>query len=314
MDDNGKGTRHFDTTNTQGDPDLVRILPDDVDGTPAQARQDAKATSSSWLEPYDPAPSRRATGSGTPRAVQQQSPPPEYIDAPLAPSTASQQRRSKNGPSACAIVAGTFAILVLSCLALAFATFKGGVDGLGKLTGLVPSLGSLGLVTTPTVTIDTSRPSVVESVRALSRLETVHYQVEKIISGKSSGPLPDFLTSDKILLVAHGEVIAGIDLSKLRPQDIEVNGTAVTMTLPAPEILVSKLDNDKTYVYDRQTGLFNKPDANLKSQLRTAAEQQIVLSAQEDGILDKAKQNAEDTVRSLVKGLGYQDVEFKEAP
>ena len=263
MDDNGKGTRHFDTSNTQGDPNSARILPDDVDGTPAPARQNSGTTSDSWLEPYNPAPKRKAVGSRASSAIQQQA-LPEYIDAPLAPTPAAPQTRSKGGPSTCAIIAGTFAILVLSCLALAFATFKGGVDGLGKLTGLIPSLGSLGLVTTPTVTIDTSRPSVVESVRALSKLETVHYQVEKIISGKSSGPLPDFLTSDKILLVAHGEVIAGVDLSKLRPQDTEVNGTAVTMTLPSPEILVSKLDNDKTYVYDRQTGLFNKPDPNLR--------------------------------------------------
>src|SRR4051794_36576646 len=121
MDDNGKGTRHFDTSNTQGDPDSVRILPDDVDGTPAQARQNSSMTSDSWLEPYNPAPTRKAASGRASSAVQQQ-PLPEYINAPLGPTPVAPQRRSKNGPSACAIIAGTFAILVLSCLALAFAT------------------------------------------------------------------------------------------------------------------------------------------------------------------------------------------------
>src|SRR5206468_8387032 len=130
------------------------------------------------------------------------------------------------------------------------------LDGLNRLAGSVPSFG-LNLVTTPTVTIDTNRPSVIEGVRALNRLETVNYDLEKVISGKSSGPLFDFLTSDKILLVAHGEVVGGVDLGKLTPQDIGIEGDKVTIKLPGPEILYSKLDNDKTYVYDRQTGLLS---------------------------------------------------------
>ena len=184
---------------------------------------------------------------------------------------------------------------------------------MGKLTGIIPSFG-FGLVTTPTVTIDTSRPSVIEQVRALGRLETVHYQMEKVVSGKSTGPLPDLLTSDKILLVAHGEVVAGVDLTQMSASDVRVSGSTVTMKLPEPQILYSKLDNDKTYVYDRQTGIFSKPDPRLESQVRAAAEQQIVQAATEDGILDKARENARQTLRSLAKGLGYEDVRFEGGP
>jgi hypothetical protein len=198
-------------------------------------------------------------------------------------------------------------------LLLVFATLRDGLSGLQKLTGIVPSF-DLHLLSTPTVTIDTSRPSVVERVQALSKLETVHYQIEKVISGTSSGPLPEPLTGDKILLVAHGEVVAGIDLSKVKPQDVEETGTAVTLTLPAPEILLSKLDNDKTHVYDRQTGIFSKPDPDLESKLRSTAEREIVQAAQEDGILSQATSNAEQTLRTLLEGLGYKDIEFKEQP
>jgi hypothetical protein len=218
----------------------------------------------------------------------------------------------RQGPSACSIFAITFLLLALACSLLAFGTVQQGFDGLGKLSGIIPTFPDLGLVTTSTVTIDNSRPAVISSVRALSKLETVHYEMEKVVSGESTGPLPDFLTSDKILLVAHGQVVAGIDLSKIEPGDITVEGETVTITLPEPEILYSRLDNDKTYVYDRQTGIFSKPDPNLETQIRQAAEEQIKLAAIEDGILAKAIANGEQVVRTLITGLGYKDVEFED--
>jgi len=196
---------------------------------------------------------------------------------------------------------------------LTFATLQGGLSGLGKLGGLVPSLG-LSFATTPTVTIDTSRPSVIEQVRSLSKLETVHYDLEKVITGKSSGPLFDFLTSDKILLVAHGEVVGGVDLGSVTTDAVKVDGDRVTIRLPRAEILYSKLDNDKTYVYDRQTGLLSKPDPNLESRLRVAGEEQIVEAAKEDGILSKAEENVKQTLRIMLHGLGYGDVQFEEEP
>lgn len=211
------------------------------------------------------------------------------------------------GPSACAIMAITFSLLLLSCAALFFFAIGKGWDGLGKLGGFF-SFPNLGM--TQTVTIDTSQPTVIDKIQALSRLETVHYELEKVVSGKSSGPLPDFLTSDKILLVAHGEVIAGVDLSQVMTSDIKVVSGTVTIRLPDSEIFVSTLDNDKTYVYDRQTGIFNKPDPNLETDIRRVAEQEITKTAMEDGILEKAKENAKGVLRALILGLGYKEVEF----
>lgn len=293
MDDESSGrTRHFTREEGEG----VRILPEGVTNTGADDRR--------RIEPYMPESPQRRSASV-----------PALASRTTAAITVEERRepaRAARGPSTCSIVAATFGLLGLSCMLLLFATLQGGLDGLGKLTGIIPSI-SLPL-RTPTVIIDTSRPSLVQSVRALSKLETVQYQVEKVISGKSEGPLPDFLTSDKILLVAHGEVVAGVDLGSLGEGDITVISDSVTIRLPNPQILYSKLDNDKTYVYDRQTGVFNKPDPNLESQMRAEAEKQIRAAAEEDGILRKARENAEQTLRTLVKGLGYEEVEFEEGP
>lgn len=286
-------SREFEAIGLDEGAETARILPDDV------MEQSQPYEAGSAYKPYEPASTRRAQVRAS-SARTARTPLPSVVQA-------------RRGPSACVILAGTFSLLAIACALLAFATLQGGLNGLGRLTGIVPDFGKL-LVTTPTVTIDTSRPTVIDQVRALNRLETVNYQLEKVVSARSSGPLPDFLTSDRILLVAHGEVVGGVDLSKLAPGDIKVTTDTVTLKLPAPEILYSKLDNSKTYVYDRQTGIFSKPDPNLETQIRQVAEQQIVQAALEDGILDQARTNAQSVIRSLIIGLGYRRVDFTQGP
>ncbi|MEP6774266.1 MAG: DUF4230 domain-containing protein [Chloroflexota bacterium] len=328
MDDeqnaSGNRHRHFDgqdarDTSENSGPDTVRILPDS--GHPHDdsdewyvERPVVRSGTLYTRVPVDPTQTLgeqdRTTQSAPPAQSKQIEPVGDRIlqGQSQPPAQTSQPRKR---PSGCAIVGFTVSLLLVSCALLSFVTLRNGLDGLGKLGGLIPSFG---LVTTPTVTIDTSRPTVIDQIRALARLETVHYQLEKVISGKASGPLPDFLTSDKILLVAHGEVIAGVDLAELGPGDITVVSDTVTIRMPKALILSSKLDNDKTYVYDRQTGIFNKPDVNLETQIRQVAEQQIVQTAMEDDILGKAQKNAEDVIRTLVNGLGYSNVRFVEGP
>jgi hypothetical protein len=78
-----------------------------------------------------------------------------------------------------------------------------------------------GFLTGRTTTIDTSSVSVVEEVRRLSRLETVVYSIDKVVEGQRENVLlPSFLAGDKLLLIAHGEVIAGIDMAQLKSGDV----------------------------------------------------------------------------------------------
>jgi len=160
--------------------------------------------------------------------------------------------------------------------------------------------------------IDISSPAVVEKIRQLSRLETVVYSLDKIVEGDRQSPyLPDFLVGDKLLLVAHGEVIAGVDLGQLKPGDVSVRGDAVQVRLPAPQVLSTRIDNDRTRVYSRTTGLLVPADPNLESQVRLVAEQQIAQAALADGILDKARQNARTSVTALLYGLNFHTVDVQ---
>jgi hypothetical protein len=164
----------------------------------------------------------------------------------------------------------------------------------------------------PTPTVVADPVSIIHEVRSLARLETIQYSVEKVITADSGRKELTALFGDKLLFVAHGEVIAGMDFEKIQLGDITLNGKFVTVKLPKPEVLVTRLDNQKSYVYDRQTGLLVRQNIELETLARQSAEQEINKTAVEDGILKQAQTNAENYLDRLIRSLGYEDVIFTE--
>lgn len=164
----------------------------------------------------------------------------------------------------------------------------------------------------PTPTVLPDPVTVIHDVRTLARLETVQYTIEKVVTAERGQNAFAPLFGDKLLFVAHGVVIAGVDLRKLSPDDLAVREGALHVTLPPAEVFVATLDNEKSYVYDRDTGLLTHGDINLETSARQAAEQAIKEAAIEDGILDIARQNAETYLERLFRTLGYPIVIFEE--
>ncbi|HEY6251597.1 MAG TPA: DUF4230 domain-containing protein [Candidatus Angelobacter sp.] len=166
-------------------------------------------------------------------------------------------------------------------------------------------------VTGRTLSIDVSQPTVVDRIQRLQRLETVVYTVDKIVTGAKENPIfPDFLAGDRLLMLVHGEVIAGIDFTDLKPGDVRLNGKQIQLHLPAPQVFRTRIDSAKTRVYSRQTGLLVPTDPNLETQVRQEAERQLQEAAMADGILRTAQQNAASTIRSLLQGLGFAKIDF----
>ena len=167
-------------------------------------------------------------------------------------------------------------------------------------------------VTGRTLSIDVSQPTVVDRIQRLQRLETVVYTMDKLVTGAKENPIfPDFLAGDRLLMLVHGEVVAGIDFSNLKPGDVTVDGKEVHLRLPAPQVFSSRLDSAKTRVYSRQTGLLVPTDPNLETQVRQEAERQLQEAAMAGGILRTAQQNATATITSLLQGLGFEKIEFE---
>jgi hypothetical protein len=167
-------------------------------------------------------------------------------------------------------------------------------------------------VTGGTLSIDVSQPTVVDRIQRLQRLETVVYTMDKLVTGAKENPIfPDFLAGDRLLMMVHGEVVAGIDFSNLKAGDVKVEGKQVHLHLPASQVFSTRLDSAKTRVYSRQTGLLVPTDPNLETQVRQEAERQLQEGALADGILKTAQQNAASTITSLLQGLGFEKIEFE---
>jgi hypothetical protein len=169
-------------------------------------------------------------------------------------------------------------------------------------------------VTNPTPTIIPDPVTIFREIESLSKLETASYSVEKIITAESGqGPF-GFLFGDRLILVAHGKVVAGVDLGKMDDGDIRVDASeTVYVTLPPAEVLHYYLDNEKSYIYDRDTGFVGMNPA-LESEARRAAEEEILNASLEDGILDFAQENAEAYVTRLILSLGFERVELTAGP
>lgn len=165
-------------------------------------------------------------------------------------------------------------------------------------------------IVNPTPTIIPDPVTIIREVRSLSRLETASYTIEKIITAESGqGPF-SFLFGDRLILVAHGQVIAGVDLEKIQESDVAVNADGtVFIDLPPAEVFVTVLDNRQSYIYDRDTGMIGL-NPSLETAARQAAEDELLQAAIEGGLLETAQQNAEVYLRHLVLALGFQDAKF----
>ena len=162
----------------------------------------------------------------------------------------------------------------------------------------------------PTPTIIPDPVTIISDVHALARLETIQYSVEKVITAETGQGTFAFLFQDKLLFVAHGTVIAGIDLDKLKPEDMKLVNGVLNVRLPQAEIFVATLDNNKSYVYSRDTGVLTQQTKDLETLARQSAEEEIRKAALEDGILNLAQQNAEAYLTKFFGALGYPNPVF----
>lgn len=162
----------------------------------------------------------------------------------------------------------------------------------------------------PTPTVIPDPVTIIREVQSLARLETIQYSVEKVITAEINQGVFGPLFGDRLLFVAHGYVIAGVDLAEIASEDLWLEDGILYAKIPAAEVFVATLNNEQSYIYDRETGILRKSDPDLETSARIAAEQEILKAAINDGILEQAQQNAEVYLERLFNALGYLRVEF----
>jgi hypothetical protein len=181
---------------------------------------------------------------------------------------------------------------------------------LGLVCGV--KLSGLFSVSSPARRYDTA--VLLKQVQSLSELVTVKYVMEKteVWDDPPQNVLAQFFSGDNhILLLAHGIVKAGVDLSRLKPEDLHVQGTTVTIKLPPADITDAYLDDTQTKVVERKTGFLRTFDKDLEQNIRSVAIEDIRNAAGRGGIREEADKRARAVLTSLFHQLGFEKVEFQ---
>jgi hypothetical protein len=157
----------------------------------------------------------------------------------------------------------------------------------------------------------TTLPAVIEQLRPLSRLQTEEYFLSTIVQ-VTKPRLIGGIAEEKLVFVACGRVTAGVDLSKIKEEDIRSDGRSVTIRLPDAEIFGTALDDDQdcTYVYEHSHPLLTEPSKELEAEARRNAGENFRQTALENGILEKANVRAQEEIARLLLLTGYETVEF----
>ena len=192
-------------------------------------------------------------------------------------------------------------IIVLFLLALLF--------GVGLVLGLfLPRWG--GFHSAPKVY---NTATLLQQVQTLSQLVTVKYVLEKveILDDPPQNAIRALLPDNtRVILLAHGIVKAGIDLSQLKAADLEISGRNVSIRLPPVQITDAYLDEKQTQVLERNTGILRDFNKDLEQTARLNAIGDITRAARAGGILKDADERARVQVSNLFKQLGFEKVEF----
>jgi hypothetical protein len=160
-------------------------------------------------------------------------------------------------------------------------------------------------------------PALITQIQTLSELVTVKYVIEKIevLEVPSENIVGQMIGSqNRMLLLAHGVVKAGINFERLKAEDVKIEGKNVFIKLPMPEITDAYLDEKETKVIDRSTGLLAPPDKDLEQTTRQNAVDNIRRAARNSGILRDAESRAKAQLRALLTQLGFEQVEFAGEP
>ena len=151
---------------------------------------------------------------------------------------------------------------------------------------------------------------IVQQIQDIQELATTKQTLETIVPVSADRKLGDIpVATTRLLYVARGEIKAGVDLNELTDSDIKVNNNSIEISLPPAKILDSKIDVNRSRVYDYDRGFLNLgPD--VAPQLQTLAQRKtlvkIVNTACNEGILEEANDRAKQTVSQLLVNTGYQ--------
>jgi hypothetical protein len=195
------------------------------------------------------------------------------------------------------------------------------VAGLGRVSGLLPSLGN----PFSTESVDRSQPTVLEAIKDLSEYRAATGQFQVILDVEDDTRfVPSFLRGERTVFLAGGTVDASVDFSKLARGEVEVSddGTAVTIRLPRAHLSPPRIDPERSYVVSRNRGLLDRAASVFSDsptgerELYLLAEEKLAAAAADSDLAERAQDNTRAMLESMLRSLGFEqvDVVFERNP
>ena len=160
-----------------------------------------------------------------------------------------------------------------------------------------------------------STATVVKDLRDVARLEALAMHVEKVVdvSDHQKAVFGTIPVEDSVLFVAAGEVVLGVDLSKIKDEDVsfDVHTKVATVRLPPIETFHARLDEEHSYVHSRKTALLATRNEALEAEARRRAIVAFEQSAGDAAVRERAKQQAERSLKALSRAFGVDKVTFE---
>lgn len=177
------------------------------------------------------------------------------------------------------------------------------VLGFGLLVGLFVSR----FLFPPAAQRTYSTATLLTQIQGLAQLVSVKYVMEKVVV------LEDvkYYGESRVLLVAHGIVKAGVDLSKLKPGDLEPKDRKIVVRMPPAAITDAYLDEQKTQVIEHTTGILRLFDKDLQQNARIKGLDEIRRAARHSGIVEDAQERATQQLTLMFHQLGFDEIEFR---
>lgn len=207
-------------------------------------------------------------------------------------------------------------IIIAAALIFAAIYFVTGMQEAAQRANPVNMIATVLPQATPTII---ARPPAIVQIRALAELSTVATTMSTVV--EASKPRVQGVVAERLLLIACGRVKAGVDLSKLRTEDVVVspNGKTVSVRLPKAELQDVYLIDDSTQpcttrVYDRTNLIVLAETKELEGQAREEGIKAIRAMALQSGILKDADRNARVAIDRVLGAAGFETVEFVDTP
>lgn len=147
-----------------------------------------------------------------------------------------------------------------------------------------------------------------EKLTSITELATSRYDYSNVVSVKNNLTFNDFnipFTEKSFVVKYSGTITAGIDLSLA---DYSVAKDTLTINIPQPSILTNTIDEDKIYIFDEKTSIFNKLSMDDMLQEIVADKDKTEKALLEEGFLDKATENTIPLLQNIFSSCGFNEV------